>query len=85
MRKYSNLVELSREYIREHISKDEFKEAVKEIEIFQPIEDDVDDTVYYNGNKNLWDEFTTNEYTYDITSGKYKFKDVKKESDRAQV
>lgn len=70
MRKYSNLVELSREYIREHISKDEFKEAVKEIEIFQPIEDDVDDTVYYNGNKNLWfdeiivrqiDEFTTNE------------------------
>lgn len=52
MRKYSNLVELSRDYIREHISKEEFKEAVKEIEIFQPIEDDVDDTVYYNGNKN---------------------------------
>lgn len=56
MRKYSTLVELSRDYIREHISKDEFKEAVKEIEIFQPIEDDVDDTVYYNGNKNSWFE-----------------------------
>ena len=25
------------------------------------------------------DEFTTNEYTYDIASGKYKFKDVKKD------
>lgn len=58
MNEYSNLVELCRDFVRKEISLNTFKEELKNIEVFEPIEaeDETEDTVYFNGNKNSWFE-----------------------------
>ena len=53
---FQNLVELSRAYLQETITAQEFQDTVLTIDIFEPRMIDGDNTVYFDGTKNSWFE-----------------------------